>query len=101
MAPNDAPAPMSPKSRFAWRVSNREFAKLHAWTGAMIPKQLTQTKNTAGNNSTGWKRKAYQNPRTFVAKNSNVTTVTVRVPIQPTARLYNGTKNVSAIGTAA
>ena len=67
----------------------------------MMPKQLTQTKNTAGNKRTGWKRKAYQKPSTFAAKNSSVTTVTVRVPILPTARLYSGTKNVSAIGTAA
>ena len=34
---------MRPNSRFAWRVSNSEFAKLHACTGAMMPKQFTQT----------------------------------------------------------
>jgi hypothetical protein len=43
IAPSDAPAPMSPKRRLAWRVSKSEFAKLQAWTGAMMPKQFTHT----------------------------------------------------------
>ena len=53
IAPNDAPAPISPNSRFACRVSKSELAKLHACTGAMIPKQLTQTKKTPGRSSNG------------------------------------------------
>ena len=36
IAPSDAPAPIRPNSRLACRVSNSEFAKLHACTGAMI-----------------------------------------------------------------
>ncbi len=43
IAPSDAPAPISPNSRRACRVSNNEFAKLHACTGAITPKQLTHT----------------------------------------------------------
>ena len=78
IAPNDAPAPMSPNNRFACRVSKSELAKLHACTGAMMPKQLTQTKKTPGSNSNGWNRNAYQNSTTWVAKNSSVTTVSSR-----------------------
>ena len=37
IAPSDAPAPIRPNSRFAWRVSKSELAKLHACTGAMMP----------------------------------------------------------------
>ena len=101
IAPNDAPAPMRPNNRFACRVSKIELAKLHACTGAMIPKQLTQTKKTPGRRSKGWNRNAYQNSKTLVAKNSNVTTVSSRDPMRATARVYSGTKSDSAIGTAA
>ncbi len=92
---------MSPNKRFACRVSKSELAKLHACTGAMIPKQFTHTKKTPGSSSNGWKRNAYQKSRTFDAKKSSVATVSRRVPTRATARVYSGTKSVSAIGTAA
>ena len=43
MAPSDAPAPMRPNSRLACRVSKSELAKVQACTGAITPKQFTQT----------------------------------------------------------
>ena len=40
IAPSDAPAPISPNSRFACRVSKSELAKLHAWTGRDHPEAV-------------------------------------------------------------
>jgi hypothetical protein len=37
IAPNDAPDPINPNSRFACRVSNSVLAKLQACTGAITP----------------------------------------------------------------
>ena len=87
IAPNDAPAPISPNKRLACRVSKIELAKLHACTGAMMPKQFTQTKNTPGSNRNGWYRNAYQKRRTLVAKKISVTAVSRRVPTRATARV--------------
>ena len=42
-APSDAPAPTSPNRRRACRVSKRVLANVHAWTGAIAPKQFTHT----------------------------------------------------------
>ena len=101
IAPNDAPAPMSPKSRRACRVSKSEFAKLHACTGAMMPKQFTQTKKMPGSSLKGENLNAYQKRMTFEAKNSERPDRHQGGSQPGDGAVYSGTNTVSAIGTAA